>query len=282
MRESADRHRHIDRAEQLEAAARLTARDAERDGAGHRERQGLFFEGPQGIGKSSLLWEIYERHAPDGAYFLDLPRIPAEHHVLESLAMQARGNQVNVPSYESTRTRFAEQSAQTHVDFDNVRMRNSTFQLLAAAQDRTLQTASLSDALLGNLVADARRPVICLDGFEACAQPMRDWLGRSLLPNLLSRREISVFVAGRQLPSLTRPYTSAVRTLVLPPFDVQAVQEWIESLGIVSLKDEATAIQQVHGGIPELLDEFFKLHIESAAETAAGYAPGGPDDGREG
>ncbi|MER7821289.1 hypothetical protein ABTX85_01740 [Streptomyces sp. NPDC096097] len=281
MRESADRHRHIDRAEQLEDAARLTARGTEGDGAGHRERQGLFFEGPQGIGKSSLLWEIYERHAADGAYFLDLPRIPAEHHVLESLAMQARRNQVNVPSYESTRTRFAEQSAQTHVDFNNVRIRNGTFQLLAAAQDRTLQTASLSDALLGNLVADARRPVICLDGFEACAQPMRDWLGRSLLPNLLSRREISVFVAGRQLPSLTRPYAGSVRTLALPPFDVAAVHEWIESLGIVGLKDEAAAIQQVHGGIPELLDEFFKLHIESA-EAGAGYAPGGPDDGREG
>ncbi|WP_143196865.1 hypothetical protein [Streptomyces sp. CB00455] len=240
-----------------------------------------------------MLWEIYERHAADGAYFLDLPRMPAENHVLEHLAMQARGQDVAVPSYENTRTRFAEQSAQTQVDFTNVRLRNGTFQLLAAAEDRTLRTASLSDALLDNLVADARRPVICLDGFEACAQPMRDWLGRSLLPNLLSRRVVSVFVAGRQLPSLGRPYAGAVHTMVLPPFDVQAVREWIEGLGFASLKGEAAAIHQVHGGVPELLDEFFKLHIEpveAASERERGQTreqeqeqtQGHPDGGRDG
>ncbi|MEJ8646443.1 hypothetical protein WKI68_44590 [Streptomyces sp. MS1.HAVA.3] len=228
-----------------------------------------------------MLWEIYERHAPDGAYFLDLPRMPAENHVLEHLAVQARGQDVPVPSYENTRTRFAEQSAQTQVDFNNVRVRNGTIQLLAAAEDRSLRTDSLSDALLDNLVADARRPVICLDGFETCAQPMRDWLGRNLLPKLLSRRVVSVFVAGRQLPILSRPYVSAVHTLVLPPFDVQAVQEWIETLGFASLKEEAATIQQMHGGVPELIDEFFRLHIEPA-EPGPGHVQGHPDDGRDG
>ncbi|MYV51694.1 hypothetical protein [Streptomyces sp. SID3212] len=260
MPETGTQHRHIDRAEQLESAARLTAREGE----GDEERQALFFEGPQEIGKSSLLLEIYERHSANGVYFVDLSRTAAEHDVLESLAMQARRQEVAVPAYRTTRDRFAERSSSPQVDMTNVRMRHATFQLIAQGEDRGLRTASLSDALLDNLVAEARRPVICLDSFEACARPMRDWLARSLLPNLLSRREVSVFVAGRQVPRLSHPDTALVRTLVLPPFDVRAVREWIETLGFTSLTEKAAAIQEANGGVPGLLHEFFADHTEPA------------------
>lgn len=258
MPRSAAQHQHIDRAEQLESAARLTARNTRQSG----ERQALFFEGPQDIGKSSLLFEIYERHAASDVYFVDLSRMVVELEVLEALAVQARSQQVDVPSYRAARDRFARQPGPVQVEFANVRVRNSAIQLITQAEDRGLQTASLSDALLDNLVADARRPVVCLDGFEACAQPMRDWLGRSLLPNLLSRREVSVFVAGREVPRLSRPYSGAVHTLVLPPFDVAAVQDWIETLGFASLRGRAVAIQEMHGGVPGLLAEFFAYHME--------------------
>ncbi|MEV7244057.1 hypothetical protein [Streptomyces sp. NPDC093248] len=284
MPEPAEDHRHIDRADQLAQAARLTARDARRD----EERQALFFEGPEDIGKSSLLFEIYERHRADGVYFVDLSRMAMEHEVLETLAMQARGQRVDVPSYRTTRDRFAEQSASTQVSFTNVRVRNSALQLLAQAEDRSLRTDALSDALLDNLVGGTRRPVICLDAFEACAQPMRDWLGRRLLPNLLTRREVSVFVAGRETPRLSRPYSGAVHTLVLPPFDVDAVHDWIEALGFASLRDKAVTIQRTHGGVPGLLAEFFAYHMEPEEAVPAhpdGNRPsGGTDDhdGRDG
>lgn len=285
MHEPATPHRHIDRAEQLESAARLTARDEDRGG----ERQALFFEGPQDIGKSSLLLEIYDRHAGNGVYFVDLSRTAVEHDVLEQLSMQARGQDVSVPGYRTTRDRHAEQSRSTEVAFTNVRVRNSAIQLLAQGEDRVLRLAALSDALLDNLVADARRPVICLDSFEACARPMRDWLSRSLLPNLLSRREVSVFLAGRSVPRLPHPpYSTAVQTLVLPPFDVEAVQGWIENLGFASLRDKAVVIQRSHGGVPGLLAEFFACHMEPG-DPAPRHPDGRPatatgDDGddREG
>ncbi|MFB6551935.1 hypothetical protein [Streptomyces sp. NPDC056405] len=270
MPEPATQHRHIDRTEQLESAARLTTRDGQRNGV----RQALFFEGPSDIGKSSLLFEIYERHAATNVYFVDLSRTVAEHDVLESLSMQARSQEVSVPSYRNARDRFAEQSGSTQLDLTNVRVRNGAIQLLAQGQDRGVRLAALSDALLDNLVADARRPVVCLDSFEACAQPMRDWLGRSLLPNLLSRREVSVFLAGREVPRLPHPpYSNAVHTLVLPPFDVEAVQDWIETLGFASLRDKAMKIQRRHGGVPGLLAEFFACHIEPS-ETAPPHPDG--------
>ncbi|MFF5145291.1 hypothetical protein ACFY6U_37195 [Streptomyces sp. NPDC013157] len=265
MPEPVEEHQHIDRAEQLARVARLTARDTQQSD----ERAALFFEGPADIGKSSLLFEIYERHSDQGVYFVDLSRVDGERDVLEALAMQARGQRVDVPSYRTTRGRFAEQSASTQVSFTNVRARNSAIQLLTQGEDRGLQTDALSDALLDNLMSESRRPVICLDSFEACAQPMRQWLGRKLLPNLLTRREASVFVAGRELPRLSHPYSRAVHTLVLPPFDVDAVRDWIEALGLASLQDKAVAIQQTHGGVPGLLAEFFACHIEPEAAVPA-------------
>ncbi|MFJ9026398.1 hypothetical protein ACIRPU_41555 [Streptomyces sp. NPDC102259] len=254
-----DEHRHIDRAEQLRSARSVTERDPRADG----ERQAMFFEGPEYIGKSSLLFEIYQRHRADGAYYVDLADIPEEEGVLELLATLAQWQGVEAPSYRTARDRFAEQSRSTQADFRNVWARHTTIQLLSESKDRARETASLSDALLDNLIEGARRPVICLDSFDVCAQPMRNWLGRSLLPALLSRRQVSVFVAGRQLPRLPRAFTAdAVHTLVLPPFDVTAVQEWIEELGLAYLRDQAVAIHRRHGGVPGLLDEFFRQHIE--------------------
>lgn len=219
-------------------------------------------EGPKDIGKTSLLVEIYRRHRADGAYYVDLEETPYEGDILEVLAAQARRQGVESPSYRTTRDRIVAQSRNTQATLHNVRASNSTIQLLSASKDRDLETASMSDALLDNLVADARRPVICLDGFEQCAQPMRNWLGQKLLPKVLSRREASVFVAGRHLPRLPRAFDDAVHTLVLPPFDVTAVQEWIEELGLADLRDKAVTVHQRHGGVPGLLDEFFRQHIE--------------------
>jgi hypothetical protein len=277
MPESAAQYPHIDRAEQLRSAARLTARDRLQNA----DRQALFVEGPQDIGKSSLLFEIYERHAAESVYFVDLSRIVAQHEILEELAVQARSQQIEVPGYRAARDRFAEQSVSPQVDFSRVRVRNSTIQLLTQAEDRSLQTASLTDALLDNLVVESRRPVICFDGFEACARPMRDWLGRSLLPNLLSRPEVSVFVAGREVPSLSRPYTRSVHTLVLPPFDVAAVTDWIEALGFASLREKAETIHVAYGGVPGLLAEYFAHHVEpdgtARSEPAAESAHAHPD-----
>ncbi|MEV5733772.1 hypothetical protein [Streptomyces sp. NPDC052292] len=284
MSEPAEDHQHIDRVEQLAKAARLTARDAQRD-EGHKA---LFFEGPEHIGKSSLLFEIYERHKRDGVYFVDLSRTAMDRDVLEALAMQARSQQVDVPSYRTTRDRFAEQAASTQVSLTNVRARDSAIQLLTRSEDHSLRTDALSDALLDNLIGDSRRPVFCLDAFEACAQPMRDWLGRRLLPNLLTRREASVFVAGREVPRLSHPYSRAVHTLALLPFDVDAVSDWIEALGFVSLRDKAVTIQRTHGGVPGLLAEYFAYHREPEEVDPArldGHGPTGAtgdQDGRDG
>lgn len=260
MAEPAAQYAHIDRAEQLQRAERLTARNRQQN----TEHQALFIKGPQDIGKSSLLSEIYERHAAESVYFVDLSQVAAEHEVLEALAVQARGQQINVPGYRAARDRFAEQNRAAHVDFSRVRVQNSTIQLITQAEDRILRTASLTDALMDGLIVDSRRPVICLDGFEACAQPMRDWLGRSLLPNLLSRHEVSVFVAGRDVPKLSRPYGRVVHTLVLPPFDVTAIEDWIQALGFASLRGKAGTIHMEYGGVPGLLAEFFAHHIEPA------------------
>ncbi|MFD0573710.1 hypothetical protein ACFQ0T_36435 [Kitasatospora gansuensis] len=194
MADSASQRQHIDRAEQLSRAARLAS--GEETG-----QRALFFEGPEGIGKSSLLFEIHDRHRENGAYFVDLERTVREYDVLETLAIQARGQRVETPSYRTARDRFAEQAGSLNVEFTNVRARASAFQIIGQTEDRILRTAALSDALLDNLLADDRRPVFCLDGFERCGQPMRKWLGDSLLPNLLSRKDAGVFLVPGGAPA---------------------------------------------------------------------------------
>ncbi|MGC5035193.1 hypothetical protein ACPXCS_17930 [Streptomyces sp. DT190] len=262
-------HRHIDRAEQLRNAARVTGREAAQEG----DRQALFFEGPENIGKTSLLFEIYRRHRSDGAYYVDLEDTSQEGEVLEALAAQAQWQGVGSPSYRTTRDRIVQQSRSAQISLHNVRARQSTIQLLSASKDRLLETASMSDAVLDDLVGGVRRPVICLDGFEVCAGPMRNWLGRHLLPKLLSRREVSVFVAGRELPRVPSAFAEAVHTLVLPPFDVAAVEEWIEELGLDDLRDSAVSIYSRYGGVPGLLAEFFRQHADKR---------GDPPEGQEG
>ncbi|MEU6096189.1 AAA family ATPase [Streptomyces sp. NPDC047079] len=243
---------HVDRAEQLAHAADIAA--------ARTQRRALFLEGQEGIGKTSLLLEIYRQHTTGGVYFVDLGRMVSQVDVLNELARQARQQEIPVPGYRTARSQFT-QSAQVQVN--DLRARNSSISLVINASiDRSIQLTSLSDALMENLASDARRPVICLDGFEHCEAPMRDWLGRDLLPDLLTQPGTSVFLAGRNIPRLSQPHVSSVHTMVLPPFGVDAVQEWIDSLGFHSLKRRAVRIHDMHDGIPGLIDEFFSTHIE--------------------
>ncbi|MCB8908153.1 MULTISPECIES: AAA family ATPase [unclassified Streptomyces] len=245
-------HVHVDRAEQLADAASVAA--------GTRDRQALFFEGPAEIGKTSLLLEIHRRHVPAGVYLVDLERVVEKTDILSELARQARRQDVPVDGYQTVRARFAQAGS---LSVNDMRARNSSINMVVNVfKDRKLQLEAMSDALLDTLTGPSRRPVICLDGFEHCEAPMREWLGTHLLPDLLSRRGISVFVAGRHVPRLAQPHASVVRTMALPPFDVDTVEEWITTLGFDSLKGQGTKIHTNHGGVPGLLREFFDLHVE--------------------
>ncbi|MER7951212.1 AAA family ATPase [Streptomyces sp. NPDC096079] len=248
-------HVHVDRAEQLARSAAVVG--------GSDERQALFFEGPAGIGKTSLLREIHRRHAASGVYYVDLERLVEKDDVLRDLARQARRQDVPVPGYQAVRAQLARSAT---VNVHDMRARNSTVQMVVnTSRDHKVQLDAMSDALLDTLTGDARRPVVCLDGFEHCEAPMRDWLGRDLVPEFLSRRGTSVFVAGRQVPRLAYPHVTAVHTLALPPFGVEAVEEWITSLGFHSLKGQVATIHRSHLGVPGLIREFLALHTEPFA-----------------
>ncbi|MER5206873.1 ATP-binding protein [Streptomyces sp. NPDC002825] len=245
-------HVHVDRAEQLARSAAVVDRSD--------EQQALFFEGPEGIGKTSLLREIYRRHAATGVYYVDLERVVEKDDVLRDLARQARRQDVPLPGYQAVRSQLAQSAT---VNVHDMRARNSTIQMVVnTSRDHRIQLEAKTDALLDTLAGDARSPVVCLDGFEHCEAPMRGWLGTELLPELLSRRGTSVFVAGRHVPSLAYPHVTAVRTLALPPFGVDAVEEWITTLGFDSLKGQAAKIHRSHDGVPGLIREFLDLHIE--------------------
>ncbi|MFE2559347.1 ATP-binding protein [Streptomyces sp. NPDC059352] len=242
----------MDRAEQLARSAAVVD--------GSNEQQALFFEGPEGIGKTSLLREIYRRHSAAGVYYVDLERVVEKDDVLRDLARQARRQDVPVPGYQAVRSQMARSAT---VNVHDMRARNSTIQMVVnTSRDHKIQLDAMSDALLDTLAGDPRRPVICMDGFEHCEAPMRDWLGTDLLPELLSRRGTSVFVAGRHVPRLAYPHVTAVHTMALPPFGVDAVEEWITTLGFDSLKGQVTKIHRSHHGIPGLMREFFDLHSE--------------------
>lgn len=248
--------RHVDRAEQLASAAGVAA--------GRAEQQALFFEGPKGIGKTSLLLEIYRRHADDGVYFVDLGRIASQLDVLKEMARQARRQDIAVPGYRIVQSQLA---PSVQVNLTDMRARHSAINMVInASMDRSMQLTYMSDMLMADLASGARRPVVCLDGFEQCEAPMRDWLGRDLLPDLLAQPGFSVFLAGRLVPRLSHPHVSSVRTMVLPPFDVDAVQEWIESLGFRSLMGQVTKVHGNHDGIPGLINEFFSTHFEPDGE----------------
>ncbi|MEU9863067.1 hypothetical protein AB0D99_19570 [Streptomyces sp. NPDC047971] len=245
-------HVHVDRAAQLADAARVAA--------GTRDRQALFYEGPADIGKTSLLLEIHRRHATAGSYYVDLGRIVEKNDVLAHIARQARRQEIPVDAFQTVRDRLAQAGS---LSVNDMRARNSSITMVVNVfKDRKLQLDAMSDALLDTLTAPPRQPVICLDGFEQCEAPMRDWLSDDLLPDLLSRRGTSVFLAGRQVPRLGRPYAALTRTMALPPFDVATVEEWISTLGFDSLKGEGARIHTHHGGVPGLIREFFDLHAE--------------------
>ncbi|MFE1907300.1 AAA family ATPase [Streptomyces gardneri] len=245
---------HVDRTEQLAHSAAVVD--------GSNAQQALFFEGPEGIGKTRLLREIHRRHVASGVYYVDLERVVEKDDVLRDLARQARRQDVPVPGYQAVRSQIAHSSTPT-VNVHDMRARNANIQMVVnTSRDHKIQLDAMSDALLDTLAGDPHNPVICLDGFEHCEAPMRDWLGTDLLPDLLSRRGTSVFVAGRHVPRLAYPHVTAVHTMVLPPFGIDAVEEWITTLGFDSLKGQATSIHRSHHGIPGLIREFLDLHIE--------------------
>ncbi|ROQ99718.1 AAA ATPase-like protein [Streptomyces sp. 2132.2] len=241
---------HVDRVEQLAHAARVIG-----DGASHRA---LFFEGDEGIGKTALLIEVHRRHGDSTVCYVDLATTWAAFDVLNHIYRQASGQGIRMDSFRALKQRYGEVPT---VNFQGMSMNRSYLDLaLSVNADRETQNSAMSDELVARLAESASAPgpgpIVVLDGFDRCEPPLQSWISTSFLPDLLATRRITVFLAGRSVPSLSHPYAGAVRNLILPPFDAATVQEWIDLAGIDELKGSAEELCGKLDGLPSAISEF--------------------------
>ncbi|MGW8784259.1 hypothetical protein ACWGNM_40200 [Streptomyces sp. NPDC055796] len=241
---------HVDRVEQLAHAARLIS-----DGASHRA---LFFEGDEGIGKTALLVEVHRRHGDSTVCYVDLATTWAAFDVLNHIYRQASGQGIRMDSFRALKQRYGEVPT---VNFQGMSMNRSHLDIaLSVNADRETQNSAMSDELVARLAESATGPgsgpIVVLDGFDRCEPPLQSWISTGFLPDLLATRRITVFLAGRTVPSLSHPYAGAVRNLILPPFDAATVQEWIDLAGIEELKGSAEELCSRLDGLPSAISEF--------------------------
>ncbi|MFD7083926.1 AAA family ATPase [Streptomyces sp. NPDC059918] len=241
---------HVDRVEQLAHAARVIG-----DGAPHRA---LFFEGDEGIGKTALLIEVHRRHGDSTVCYVDLASTWAAFDVLNHICRQASGQGIPMDSFRALKQRYGEVPT---VNFQGMSMNRSHLDIaLSVNADRETQNSAMSDELVALLAESATAPgsgpIVLLDGFDRCEPPLQSWISSSFLPDLLATRRITVFLAGRSVPSLSHPYAGAVLNLILPPFDAATVQEWIDLVGIDELKGSAEELCGRLDGLPSAISEF--------------------------
>ncbi|MFI8260108.1 MULTISPECIES: ATP-binding protein [unclassified Streptomyces] len=241
---------HVDRVEQLAHAARVIG-----DGASHRA---LFFEGDEGIGKTALLIEVHRRHGDSTVCYVDLATTWAAFDVLNHIYRQASGQGIRMDSFRALKQRYGEVPT---VNFQGMSMNRSHLDIaLSVNADRETQNSAMSDELVARLAESATGPgsgpIVVLDGFDRCEPPLQSWISTGFLPDLLATRRITVFLAGRSVPSLSHPYAGAVRNLILPPFDAATVQEWIDLAGIDELKGSAEELCSRLDGLPSAIAEF--------------------------
>ncbi|MFE2474527.1 hypothetical protein [Streptomyces sp. NPDC059389] len=241
---------HVDRVEQLAQAASVIG-----DGASHRA---LFFEGDEGIGKTALLIEVHRRHGDSTVCYVDLATTWAAFDVLNHIYRQASGQGIRMDSFRALKQRYGEVPT---VNFQGMSMNRSHLDIaLSVNADRETQNSAMSDELVARLAESATGPgsgpIVVLDGFDRCEPPLQSWISTGFLPDLLATRRITVFLAGRSVPSLSHPYAGAVRNLILPPFDAATVQEWIDLAGIDELKGSAEELCSRLDGLPSAISEF--------------------------
>ncbi|MEV6582617.1 hypothetical protein AB0M92_31155 [Streptomyces sp. NPDC051582] len=241
---------HVDRVEQLAHAARVIG-----EGASHRA---LFFEGDEGIGKTALLIEVHRRHGDSTVCYVDLATTWAAFDVLNHIYRQASGQGIRMDSFRALKQRYGEVPT---VNFQGMSMNRSHLDIaLSVNADRETQNSAMSDELVARLAESATvpgsGPIVLLDGFDRCEPPLQSWISTSFLPDLLATRRITVFLAGRSIPSLSHPYAGAVLNLILPPFDAATVQEWIDLAGIEELKGSAEELCSKLDGLPSAISEF--------------------------
>ncbi|MFF4853034.1 hypothetical protein [Streptomyces sp. NPDC001194] len=241
---------HVDRVEQLAHAARVIG-----DRASHRA---LFFEGDEGIGKTALLIEVHRRHGDSTVCYVDLATTWAAFDVLNHIYRQASGQGIRMDSFRALKQRYGEVPT---VNFQGMSMNRSHLDIaLSVNADRETQNSAMSDELVARLAESATGPgsgpIVVLDGFDRCEPPLQNWISTGFLPDLLATRRITVFLAGRSVPSLSHPYAGAVRNLILPPFDAATVQEWIDLAGIDELKGSAEELCSRLDGLPSAISEF--------------------------
>ncbi|MFE7275785.1 AAA family ATPase [Streptomyces sp. NPDC057623] len=239
---------HIDRSEQLNDAARAIG--------GNGPHRAVFFEGAEGVGKTSLLTEVHRRHSDRITLYVDLAVAYDQTDVLATIAREASVKGLRTDSFRTLQQRYAE--LPSVVIRDSEIKKSNVEMAFNVNGDRKLQNSVLTDELVATLAAARaeQAPVLLLDSFEKCQKPMRDWLC-GFLNGLLAAPEVTVFLAGRSVPTLTHPDAARrTRTLVLNPFDTAIVEEWIELTGIEDLKGLGSVIWRGTAGLPARISEF--------------------------
>jgi hypothetical protein len=224
-----------------------------------------------GMGKTALLDEIYDRHRMQTAVALvDIGRTYDLLALLNDVADQMSSQGVDCSAYRTVAARLTVPRPLT-VNVSDVRAFQSPIDITLSAIDDQRYVAEF---LLSQLLADLEtasgplRRLLLIDRYEEAGPHLQGWLGTSLIPRLLHRSATICVLAGCLEPSFTRAEERSVERLSLEFLDMPHIGQWLIAAGVPQRDEFVEFLWQGSKGIPGNIYPFI-INLVAARKSVA-------------
>jgi hypothetical protein len=224
-----------------------------------------------GMGKTALLDEIYDRHTSRTAIAcIDIGRTYDLLSLLNDIADQLAAQGMDLRAYRAMAIKLAG-PPHLKAELSNIKAYQSPIDVTI---NTIIEQRYTADLLLSQLLTDIEitpippRHLILIDRYEQAGKPLRDWLGASLLPRILHRSATVCVLAGCDEPSLTYAEQQHVERISLPLLEVQDIRKWLVAAGVPQPEEYVTFLWQGTKGVPGNL-QLFIINLVAAEKSKA-------------
>lgn len=236
---------HVDRTEELARFEDMVA--------GRGTAHVLLIQAESGMGKSSLLRELWERGDAPFKAFVDLK--PRTHSVVDVLSELSSYDKARFPRFAQ---KVTELSSSGSVSFyaNRTKIVESEISIQSGgggADERELRRQALTAAFFADLEdshVDGEVALVIFDTHENGTDDVKDWLSSSFLPAARAHRWLAVVIAGQTTPELRIGWDDWCLEQSLRPLGRDHLGEYVRCVKLDLSEDEILLLYDLTDGIP--------------------------------